>query len=251
MILEKLIKSRQSQKKSFAILLDPDKLNPKSLELLVSKAKDYPVDFFFLGGSLVMKNNIELCLKIIKATTDIPVILFPGDTYQAHPDADGILFLSLISGRNPDLLIGKQVIAAPYLKKSKLEVLPTGYILVDGGKTTTVHYISQTLPIPRDKPEIAACTALAGTYLGLKLIYLDAGSGAKNSIPPGMVRKVREEIDAPIIVGGGIRSGDEAFKLCEAGADTIVVGNAIEGDYDVIEDISLKIQSYNKINTYL
>jgi putative glycerol-1-phosphate prenyltransferase len=160
--------------------------------------------------------------------------------------ADAILFLSLISGRNPDFLIGQHVISAPILKKSSLEILPTGYILVDSGKQTTVSYMSNTTPIPHDKPEIAACTAMAGEMLGLKLMYLDAGSGAQRAISPKMISIVRKSVDVPLIVGGGIRSANEAYEAMLAGADTIVIGNGIEKNPALLAEVSEKIDDFNK-----
>ncbi|MEM6264967.1 MAG: geranylgeranylglyceryl/heptaprenylglyceryl phosphate synthase [Bacteroidota bacterium] len=216
--------------KGLAVLLDPDKLDESSLVSQLAVYKAAGVDFFFVGGSLLTNDHIHHLVPLLKAQTDIPVILFPGSIYQIVPQADGIFFLSLISGRNPDLLIGNHVVAAPILAKSELEVMATGYILVESGRTTTVHYMSNTLPIPHDKPDVAACTALAGEYLGLKLLYMDGGSGAMRPISAEMVRTVREKVSLPLIVGGGIRSGEDAERLWQAGADVLVVGNALEKD---------------------
>ncbi len=215
-------------RKGLAVLVDPDKASEKNLRNLVLHAERSAVNFLFVGGSLMVNLDIRQVTPLLKNMTRIPVILFPGSLQQVVPDADGILFLSLISGRNPELLIGAHVLAAPMLRQSDLEVLPTGYMLVDGGKSTTVHYISNTLPIPHDKPDIAVCTALAGEMLGLRLIYLDAGSGAKFPVSPEMVRAVANEITVPLIVGGGIRTADQAAALWDAGADVIVVGNRLE-----------------------
>jgi putative glycerol-1-phosphate prenyltransferase len=187
---------------------------------------------------LLTNDSLDLCLSTIKKNSTIPVILFPGNAMQVNDKADGILFLSLISGRNADMLIGKQVITAPILKQSSSEVLPTGYMLIDSGKPTTVSYMSNTTPIPADKDTVAACTAMAGEMLGLKLIFMDGGSGAKNPISQQMIKSVKESIDVPLIIGGGISSGEKAITNCKAGADIIVVGDAIEKDENLISKIA-------------
>jgi len=248
MIYAQFETARQQKQKRFALLIDPDNVDSSHLMRLKSYINKSHIDFFFLGGSLVQHDNLEKCIRFIRKYFTIPVVLFPGDHYQITPLADAILFLSLISGRNPDLLIGKQVLAAPHLRRSGIEVVPTGYLLIDGGRPTTVSYMSQTLPIPHDKPEIAVSTALAGEMLGLKLIFLDAGSGAGVSVSEEMVRQVKKEIDVPLVVGGGIRDGNTARRICEAGADVIVVGNAIEEDPQRIIEISAAVQSFNSIN---
>jgi putative glycerol-1-phosphate prenyltransferase len=185
-------------------------------------------------------------IKLIKTNSTIPVILFPGSNLHIDMSADALLFLSLISGRNAELLIGQHVIAAPVLKKSNMEILPTGYILIDSGRQTTVSYISNTTPIPYDKPEIAACTAMAGEMLGLKLIYLDGGSGAQKQISARMIASVRKSVDVPLIVGGGIRSVEEASEAMEAGADVIVIGNGIEKNLNLLAEVSERVHHYNK-----
>ena len=179
-----------------------------------------------------------MVITVIKANCTIPVILFPGSTLQINEKADALFFLSLISGRNAELLIGQHVTVAPYLKNSSLQILPTGYMLIDGGAPTTVSYISNTLPIPANKPDIAICTALAGQMLGLQLIYMDAGSGAKNPISEKMIHAVSSQISIPLIVGGGITTPEKAAANCLAGADIIVVGNAIEKDPALILSVS-------------
>lgn len=213
-----------------AVLIDPDKVDQSELKHLVALAVLAKVDFIFVGGSLIVNNQLDACLSAIKAQCDIPLVLFPGDSYQLSYRADGILFLSLISGRNPELLIGKHVITAPYLKLSPLEVIPTGYMLIDGGVSTTVAYISNTSPIPADKEDIAASTAMAGEMLGLRCIFMDAGSGAKYPVPERMIAAVRASVQIPLIVGGGIRTVEQAHRNVLAGADIIVVGNAFEQD---------------------
>lgn len=232
-----------SDRKSFAILIDPDKYIPERLHLVISLALESSVDCILVGGSLLTYDHLDETLEAIKSKADIPVILFPGSTLQLSEKADAVLLLSLISGRNPDLLIGKHVIAAPYLKNSRLEILPTGYMLIESGPITTAQYISNTIPIPRLKDDIALCTAMAGEMLGLRLIYMDAGSGAEFPVSPSMISKVKENISIPLIVGGGIRTPEQALKSCQAGADMIVVGNAIEKDYSCLKEIAQAIHS--------
>ena len=220
--------SKEKGKKLFAVLIDPDKQNKEELLYLIEQAVLSKVDIIFVGGSLLTNGSFAECISIIKSNCTIPVVIFPGNSMQVNKDADGILFLSLISGRNPEMLIGNQVIAAPILKHSNLEVLSTGYILIDSGKPTTVSYMSNTTPIPHDKNDVALCTAMAGEMLGLKLIFMDGGSGATNPISESMISMVSQSIDVPLIIGGGICSAEKALANCKAGADLIVVGNSIE-----------------------
>jgi len=180
------------------------------------------VDFIFYGGSLLTEGNHEKFISVLKDHCSIPVILFPGNYLQINKKADGILLLSLISGRNPEMLIGKHVIAAPYLKASNLEIIPTGYMLIESGRSTTVSYISNTTPIPRIRKDIAVCTAMAGEMLGLKVIYMDAGSGALNPVSLSMIRQVRKNINLPLIIGGGIKTSGQAAAISAAGADLVV-----------------------------
>jgi phosphoglycerol geranylgeranyltransferase len=243
-IYNKILSDKKANKKSFALLIDPDKQDKKQLLAIIEKAKNAKTDYFFVGGSLLTNDSLDLCLKTLKENTTIPIVLFPGNAMQVNNKADGILFLSLISGRNADMLIGKQVITAPILKQSSLEVLPTGYMLIDSGKPTTVSYMSNTNPIPADKETVAACTAMAGEMLGLKLIFMDGGSGAKNPISEAMIKAVRKSVDVPLIIGGGIGSGEKAIANCKAGADIIVVGNAIEKDKNLIGEIADAIHNY-------
>ena len=238
-ILEKKAKG----KKLFAILIDPDKQKNSVLSLIVQKANEANVDYFFVGGSLLTNDNLDECIKTIKNNSNIPIVLFPGNAMQINKNADGILFLSLISGRNPELLIGKQVISAPILKQTSLEVISTGYMLIDSGKPTTASYMSNTLPIPRNKNGIATSTAIAGEYLGMKLIYMDGGSGAEKPIEIDMIKQVSNQINIPLIVGGGICNAQKAIDNCNAGADLIVVGNAIEKNADLILEISKAVHS--------
>ncbi|NTV83032.1 MAG: geranylgeranylglyceryl/heptaprenylglyceryl phosphate synthase [Bacteroidales bacterium] len=230
-------------RKLFAVLIDPDKYDRHGLQAVISTAVENQVDYFLVGGSLLTEDRLDETLQIIKDQADIPVILFPGSILQINEKADALLLLSLISGRNADLLIGKHVIAAPYLKNSKLEILPTGYMLIESGAMTTALYVSNTTPIPRSKDDIAVCTAMAGEMLGLRMIYMDAGSGAEMPISTSMIRKVKENISIPLIVGGGIRNPEQALASCKAGADMIVVGNAIENDQSRIKEIAHAVHS--------
>lgn len=246
-ILDSLIANRKLNKKSIAILIDPDKVqDAASLEPLIRLATETCVDYFFVGGSLVTTQNLNEVIKTIKENVTIPVILFPGSVQQIDDAADGILFLTLISGRNPDLLIGQQVIAAPILRKTNLEVISTGYMLVNSGKTTSVAYISNTTPIPEDKFSLAASTAIAGEMLGLKLIYLDAGSGAEREVSKKMISTVRKAVNVPLIVGGGINTPQKAQNALEAGADLIVIGNALEKDPELLTEISDTVYEWNR-----
>ena len=239
-IFSSILKSKAQKKKQFAVLIDPDKFETSKV---IDVAETAGVDFIFVGGSVLTNGNLEQCINVIKKQTNIPVIIFPGNNLQISKNANGILLLSLISGRNSELLIGKQIIAAPILKSSNLEILPTGYMLIDGGKPTAVSYMSNTNPIPYDKDDIAMCTAMAGEMLGLKLIYMDAGSGALNAISEKMIKKVRSNISIPLIIGGGIDTAKKAILACKAGADIIVVGNAIEKDSSLIKKIAQAIHT--------
>lgn len=238
-----LLERKQRGQKSFAVLIDPDKVNPLSIEQLVKLSVDAGVDYFLVGGSLVISNRLDEVVQQIKASCDIPVILFPGSPSQISKYADGLLYLSLISGRNPELLIGQHVISAPFVKQSGLEIISTGYMVVDGGAPTTVSYISNATPLPSDKNEIAMCTAMAGEMLGMKVIYMDAGSGAKRPISENMIQAVAQQIEAPLIIGGGITDPEKAYRNCKAGADVIVIGNAIEKDPNLIKEMAAAIHS--------
>ena len=237
MVLEKIIENKQNKKKSLGVLLDPDKLDYAILANWASLFNQYPVDFILVGGSLISSDFMAKSIAFLKKETQLPVILFPGNSLHIDPQADAILFLSLISGRNPEFLIGQHVLSAPALKRSQLEILPTGDMLVDGGKATTVSYISNTTPLPNDKPDVAAATAMAGEMLGLKLLYLDAGSGAENPVNQYIIRAVQSNTIAPLIVGGGINSAEKAYNAWKAGADVVIVGNALEKDPDFLNEL--------------
>lgn len=235
----------RSGQKQIAVLIDPDKFGSTDIVDMANEAK---VDCFFVGGSLMAGGSIERCIKEIKKRSSIPVIIFPGSTMQICDNADGILLISLISGRNADLLIGQHVVAAPYLKQSGLEVLSTGYILVDSGKQTSASYISNTMPLPYDKNDIAVCTAMAGEMLGLKMIYLDGGSGALKPVSAHMIKSVKENITVPLVVGGGIRSVEQAASAIQAGADILVVGNALESDAGLLLSIADAVHKSTVLN---
>lgn len=247
-LLSTLQQRHKEKKKSIAVLVDPDKAeDPARLLHLVNLASENCVDYFFVGGSLVTSANLSDVVKRIKENVNIPVVLFPGNAIQVEASADAILFLSLISGRNPELLIGQHVVAAPILRNTRLEVVPTGYMLINSGKMTSVAYISNTMPIPDDKYSLAASTALAGQMLGLQAIYIDAGSGAEKEISPRMIAAVRKTVTVPLIVGGGINSSRKAIDALGAGADMIVIGNALEKDPDLLTEVSEKVYEWNRV----
>ncbi len=242
-IYHSLTERKRQGKKSFAVLIDPDKVNDSNMEQLIRLSTAAKVVYSLVGGSLVISNYLDDCVQFIKRNSTIPVILFPGSPNQVSTYADVLLYLSLISGRNAELLIGQHVISAPVVKQSGLEIMSTGYIVVDGGAPTTVSYISNATPIPSDKNEIAMCTAMAGEMLGMKLIYMDSGSGAKRPIAESMIQKVSQVIDVPLIIGGGIIEPEKAYLNCKAGADVIVVGNAIEKDASLIKEMAAAVHS--------
>lgn len=242
-IYHSLTEKKNQGRKSFAVLIDPDKVDKPMLDELTGLAVAAKVDYLLVGGSLVISNHLDECVQQIKKNCSIPVVLFPGSPQQVSKYADALLYLSLISGRNPELLIGQHVVSAPFVRQSGLEIMPTGYIVIDGGAPTTVSYISNALPIPADKNEIAMCTAMAGEMLGMKLIYMDAGSGARRPITENMIEAVAKNIDVPLIIGGGITDPEKAYLDCKAGADLIVVGNAIEKDASLIMEMSKAIHS--------
>src|ERR1043166_1211575 len=237
-IYQSLTEKKKQGKKSFAVLIDPDRANSSILDELVELSIPAKVDYLLVGGSLVISNYLDECVQHLKKNCDIPVIIFPGSPTHVSKYADALLYLSLISGRNPELLIGQHVVSATLVKQSGLEIMPTGYIVIDGGAPTTVSYISNAAPIPSDKNEIAMCTAMAGEMLGMKLIFMDPGGGEKNPITLTMIEKVASHIETPLIVGGGITNAEKAYRNCRSGADIIVVGNAIEKDASLIKEIS-------------
>ena len=236
-------KFQDKSRKKIAVLIDPDKPSDEQMMSIIEKANAAGVDFFFVGGSLLVTDSLDHCIKLIKANSDIPVLIFPGNSLQISKYCDGFLLLSLISGRNPEMLIGRHVIAAPYLKLYGNEIIPTGYMLIDSGKATSVTYMSDTTPIPHDKDDIAMCTAIAGEMLGLKLIYLEAGSGALIPVSTSMISKVRQMIQVPLIVGGGIKTPELAAEAAKAGADVIVIGTAFEKEPEMLRKFADAIHS--------
>lgn len=229
----------QSRKGQIAVLIDPDKSNkPEQINSLIEKAEFAEIDFFFVGGSTVTRNQFEFVVSYLKENSNIPIVLFPGASHQISKEADALLYLSLISGRNPDFLIGHHVQSADEVYDMEIEVIPTAYILIDGGTKSSVAYVSQTTPIPSDKLSIILNTAKAGILQGKKIIYVDAGSGALNHVPDNVIQELNQ-LKQPIIVGGGIRSISEIESLKESGANVIVIGNKIEEDIDFLLDIKL------------
>ena len=244
-LYDALLTRRARGHKALAVLLDPDNLDEASLLHLLALSRVHPVDYFFVGGSLVLSEHQAALITLIKKHSTIPVLLFPSHSMHLDGPADGLLLLSLISGRNPDFLIGQHVVAAPRLRASGLQLLPTGYMLVDSGRQTTASYMSGTTPLPHNKPGIAACTALAGEQLGLKLMYLDGGSGAQHPVSAAMIAAVRETVSTPIIVGGGLNSGEKVHAALAAGADVVVVGNHIEAEPAFLAEVSGVVASFN------
>jgi len=247
-ILKDIEQQTLKGKKQLAVLVDPDKSTRGSLKEISELACGAGADYIFIGGSLLTRDNLLFCINEIKRHCELPVILFPGSVFQVDPSADALLLLSLISGRNPDMLIGNHVVAASMIRHSRLEVIPTGYMLVESGKITSVQYMSNTMPIPFDKPDIAISTALAGEMLGLKIIFMDAGSGALHPVPIDMVMGVRESISVPLIVGGGIRTPETAFEIWEAGADIVTIGNVAETHPELILDMGQAKKELNAGN---
>jgi phosphoglycerol geranylgeranyltransferase len=231
--LSTLEEARKKQSKLLAVLVDPDKTNHITELLSGDQSK---ISCILVGGSLLSKGNVDATIELIRQKYKGPVFIFPGDFSQVSATADGVLFLSLISGRNADLLIGKHVQFAPQIKKSQIEVIPCGYILVNSGTPTSVEYISNTIPIPHNKADIAAATALAGEMLGMKCIYMESGSGAEHEVSVDMIKQVSSQLEIPLIIGGGIRSKSQLEAAWNAGATMVVVGTAIEEDPNWMKD---------------
>jgi phosphoglycerol geranylgeranyltransferase len=229
-IYNDILKARSENKKLLAILLDPDKIVWENLSVLISKINHSPATHIFIGGSLVENNIIDELIITIKQNCDLPIVLFPGNPSQISDKADAILFLSLISGRNPDYLIDHQVNAAPILKKTNLEIISTGYILIESGNETAVERVSKTKPLDRNNIDYIIQTAQAGQMLGNKLIYLEAGSGAKQAVSLEMIKKAAQNIEIPLVVGGGIVDLQQIEDSYTAGADLVVIGTAFEND---------------------
>lgn len=243
LILPDLCRRKAAHRSAFAVLADPDKIAPSGMAALAERCNEAGVDYLLVGGSLVLQHQLEACIQRFKEESAIPVILFPGSPAQVTPYADALLYLSLISGRNAELLIGQHVVSAAAVKASGLEIMSTGYMVIDGGVPTTVSYMSHSAPIPANKPDIALCTAWAGELLGEHLLYMDAGSGARYPVSEEMIRKVSGNTAIPLFVGGGIRSPEAAQRAAEAGATVIVVGNAIEQDPMLIRELAAAVHS--------
>lgn len=234
MIFNKLFE----RKKNIALLVDPDKVDIDSIKLLSEPDIKNKLSAVFVGGSLVF-NETKQITKQIKEISGLPTVLFPGSLLQINPEVDAILFLSLISGRNPEYLIGQHVVAAPLIKRYGIETIPTGYMLFDCGNINSVRYMSNTLPIPNDKPDIAVATALAGEMLGLKALYLEAGSGASAPVSIEIIRAVRDAVTIPLIVGGGLRSVNQINSVFESGANLVVIGTVFEQNRNFFSELEL------------
>ncbi len=223
--------------KKFALLIDPDKQDKHSLLNTIEAANKTGVDLIMVGGSLV-SDTFDSTILTIKQNSSIPVLLFPGSLLQLSREADGILLLSLLSGRNPDYLIGNHVLAAPYLKKSNLEIIPTGYILIGENNSSSVEYVTNTKPIPLSKTDLIVATAVAGEMMGNKTIYLEAGSGARNRIKDTTIKTVKRNISVPLIVGGGIHYEKEIYNAYSSGADMVVISTAVENDISILYSLA-------------
>lgn len=245
MIYNSIVNHKNSRTKQLFVLIDPDKCNLDKINELAEILNNSTVSIVLVGGSLT-RIQPDVIISKLKSLVKIPVVLFPGSLIQLTSTADGILLLSLISGRNPELLIGNAIVAAPFLKQSRMEVIPTGYILIDGGNCTSVEYISQTRPIPSSKTDIATATALAGEMMGMKLIYLEAGSGAQKHVPEKMIKEISLNVSVPIIVGGGIKNIQQAQNIFDSGADIIVIGSCVENNYKKILEFSEFTYKYNQ-----
>ncbi len=239
-VYERLLDVRDRKGSGYFVLIDPDKREESEILNLAGVCAESGVDAILVGSSLLLSNRFNSTIQAIKKQYAIPIIIFPGSTIQLSEHADALLFLSLISGRNPEFLIGTQVLGAPIVRKMGLEAISTGYMLVDSGRVTAAEFMSNSKPIPRDKPDIAVAHAMAGEYLGMKLIYLEAGSGASHTVPENMIEAVSGYVQIPVVVGGGIRTPEEARRKVEAGASFIVTGNVLEesGSTDLIREFS-------------
>ncbi len=236
-ILNEILTRKKNGLKSLAVLLDPDKLQLDTIANSIQKINDSPANLIFIGGSTVAPGVTDICVKEIKKHTQLPLILFPGDYTQLTPNIDAVLFISLLSGRNPEYLIDQHIKSVPFLQKHKTECIPTGYILIDGGTTTATQKVSNTLPIPQQDVEFIKNTALAGEYKGKQLIYLEAGSGAKTAVSPQIIRAVSKNCNTPIIVGGGLRSKEAIQTAFDNGADIAVIGTIFEEDTSFLKGL--------------
>jgi putative glycerol-1-phosphate prenyltransferase len=241
MVYNYLLKTAKAKGACFLVLLDPDKLDPAKLAQTGKSIAAAGADGILFGTSLMMSGKIDAQIKALKQSSKLPVVIFPGSAYQVSKHADAILFMSLISGRNANLLIEEQVKAAPMVARSGLEAIPTGYMLIESGKLTSANYISNTIPIPRDKPDIAVAHALAAKLLGMKLIYMDAGSGAASPVTEQMISAVAKHSHLPVVVGGGIRTTEDAAARAKAGATAVVIGNVLEKDINLAKQFAQAI----------
>jgi phosphoglycerol geranylgeranyltransferase len=248
--LEKLVEVRKTRGAGYLILIDPDKINSAKLPSFVRDATEGGADGFLVGGSLLQSNEIDKLIQLIKSNTTLPVIIFPGSLFQVSPVADAILFLLLISGRNPEHLIGNQVTAAPIIKRIGLEAISTGYMLIEAGKTTSAEFMSNTKPIPRNKPDIAVAHALAAEFIGMKLLYLDAGSGADLPVPDDMIERIAKHSSLPMIIGGGIRNPEVAREKVKAGASFVVTGtiNEQNSNHSLVREFAEAVHSAQLVN---
>lgn len=231
-IYSQILKAKLENRKLLAVLLDPDKIIWDQLNHQIDRINQSPATHVFIGGSLVESGRMDELIEAIKQKCNLPIVLFPGNPSQISNKADAILFLSLLSGRNPDYLIGHQVAAAPVLKKSSLEIISTGYLLIESGSETAVARVSKTRPMDRDNLELVVATAQAGEMLGNKLIYLEAGSGARKAVPLQLIESVSRNVAIPLIVGGGIMDAAGIQIAYNAGADLVVIGTAFEKDFN-------------------
>lgn len=245
-ILGKLLETKANKGGGFFLLLDPDRAEDHELMARAEAASECGVDAILIGTSFMLNTNFHRTVQMVKERTDLPVIIFPGGYGQISPHADAILFTSLISGRNSTYLIDEQVKGAPIIKRFGIEPIATGYMLIESGRMTSVQFISNTRPIPSNKPDIAAAHALAAQYFGMKMIFMEAGSGAENPVPDEMIRVVKEYIEIPIIVGGGINSPEEAEKKIESGASFVVVGDKFEkdGSMELLREFTDAVHSF-------
>ena len=242
-VYQTLVTTANAKGAGYLVLVDPDKVDRSTFAKFIEQATDAGVDGFLVGGSLVLADTFEDCIKTIKKNTNVPVVIFPGSVQQISKDADAILYLSLLSGRNAEHIIGSQVTAAPIIKRMNLEAISTAYMLVESGRTTSAEFMSNTKPLPRNKPDIAVAHALAAEYIGFKLLYLEAGSGAEQSVPDEMITAVSQYCSVPLIVGGGIRTAEDAHKKVKAGARFVVTGNVLErnGSKNLIKEFASAI----------
>jgi len=250
-IYKNILLNRESNHKMLAVLLDPEQCRGSVLASTVAALKSNTPDFIFVGGSHMQTSSVDSLIEVLKEEVKTNIVLFPGDASQFSTKADALLYLSLLSGRNAEFLIGQHLTSAIAIKKSNIEVIPTGYLLVDGGKPSSVEYISNTRPIPSDKKEIALSTAVAGELLGMRLVYLEAGSGAKSPVPAEMIEYVSAGLSLPLIVGGGIKTTEQLTAAFEAGADVVVVGNIFEANPQKIEKFVQQTETYNQHQSVL